>query len=527
MPIVDQFGQPITTKPPESRIPSGALGLENNWRSYPLKGLTPQRLANLLRDADDGELERQSELFEEMEERDGYLFAQLQTRKLAIMGLDWSVKPADTTPEAKRMADEFAALWSGLDQESLLGDLADAIPKGVSMVNVAWSREGKVWKPSTFEHILSSKLLYRDQRFKVRTLEAPMGLELPFGAYVEHRFKARAGSPTRAGLMRTICWWFLFKHYGVKDWLAFAELFGVPLRLGKYDPSTGDDERRALEMAVRSIGSDGAGVISRDTEIEIIEIASRGGAEVFQNLVNLCNREIVVTVLGQTLTSGEGEHGTQALGNVHEKIRQDILIADVKALSRTLRRDLVRAWVAFNYGLDKLELAPHIRPTILDDDELKVNAETLKILQEMGLPIPTAWVRSKFGVPAPTEGEEVLSVAAPQTQALERPRDYGYARIALERATKPVTGRGVLEGQSYASRLIDATSSAGTTQIRSTLEQVLEICSQAQGFDQTREALLEAFPDLPRSELEALLESGMVLAELAGRYAVQRDETRG
>ena len=29
-------------------------------------------------------------------------------------------------------------------------------------------------------------------------------------------------------------------------------------------------------------------------------------------------------VLGQTLTSGEGQHGTQALGNVHEEVRQDL-----------------------------------------------------------------------------------------------------------------------------------------------------------------------------------------------------------
>jgi phage gp29-like protein len=523
MPILDHYGNPITSKPPEARIPSGAIGLENHWRSYPLKGLTPQRLANLLRDADDGELERQSELFEEMLERDGFLFAQMQTRKLAITGLDWAIKPADSSPEAKRISDDFAAVWGDIDQESLLGDLADAIGQGVSLVNLAWSRDGGTWKPSTIEHILASKLIYRDNRFKVRTLEYPMGLELPFGASIEHRFKARAGSPTRAGLMRTVAWWFLFKHYGVKDWLAFAELFGVPLRLGKYDPSTGEPERAALEAAVRSIGSDGAGVISRDTEIEIIEIASKGGAEVFEKLTAMCNREIVLTVLGQTLTSTEGSSGSMALGNVHEKIRQDILIADVKAIARTLRRDLARAFVAFNYGLDKLGLAPHIRPAILDDDELKVNAETLQILQNLGLEIPENWVRSKFGVPAPTEGERTLKAPSTSITPLQA-RDYGYARVALERATKPVTGRGVLEGQSYASRLIDATSEAGTAPIGSVLERVIGICNQAQGFDETRDALIAEFPELPSFELERLLESGMVMAEMAGRYAVQRDE---
>lgn len=517
MPILDQYGQAIPNKPPETRIPSGAIGLENHWRSYPLKGLTPQRLANLLRDADDGEMERQSELFEEMEERDGFLFAQLQTRKLAISGLDWAIKPADATPEAKRIADDFAIVWGDIDQESLLGDLADAIPKGVSLVNLAWSRDGGTWKPSTIEHILSSKLVYRDGRFKVRTLEHPMGLELPFGGSIEHRFKARAGSPTRAGLMRTVAWWFLFKHYGVKDWLAFAELFGVPLRLGKYDPSTGADELAALEQAVRSIGSDGAGVISRDTEIEIIEIASKGGAEVFSNLTAMCNREIVLTVLGQTLTSSEGEHGTQALGNVHEKIRQDILIADVKAIARTLRRDLTRAFVAFNYGLDKLGLAPHIRPAILDDDELKVNAETLQILQNLGLEIPENWVRSKFGVPAPTEGERTLK--APSVSTPLETRDYTYARVALERAATPVTGRGVLEGQAFTTALIANSSDAAQAAFAPNVNAVLEVVQASSNYDEAFEKLLGLMPDMGFDALSELVTNAMKIAALAGQYA--------
>jgi phage gp29-like protein len=510
MPILDQYGQPIPTKPPENRIPSGAIGLENHWRSYPLRGLNPVRLTNLLRDADDGELERQSELFEDMEEKDGYLFAQLQTRKLAITGLDWAVKPADSSSEAKRIAEAFAAVWANIDQETLLGDLADAIPKGVSVINMAWTRDGGIWTPSTLEHIPASKLIYRDGQFKVRTLEFPMGLALEFGAAIEHRFKARSGSPTRAGLMRTIAWWFLFKHYGVKDWLAFAELFGVPLRLGKYDPSTGDDERRALEVAVRSIGSDGAGVISRDTEIEIIEIASKGGAEVFQNLVTLCNREIALTVLGQTLTSSEGEHGTQALGNVHQKVREDLLIADVKAIARTLKDDLARAFVAFNFGADKLNLTPSIRPAILDDDQLKMNAETLQILQGMGLEIPENWLRSKFGVPAPQEGERTLTMK-PKTTALER-------RLPLEQITRELP-TGVIEGQAFTTALIGNSSDAAKAAFEPNVNAVLEVVQSASSYDDALEKLLKLMPDMGFDALSELVSSAMKIAVLAGQYA--------
>ena len=55
-------------------------------RQYPSNGLTPVRLAEIFREADTGDVMRQMELFEEMEEHDPHLFSQLQTRKNAVTG---------------------------------------------------------------------------------------------------------------------------------------------------------------------------------------------------------------------------------------------------------------------------------------------------------------------------------------------------------------------------------------------------------------------------------------------------------
>jgi phage gp29-like protein len=57
------------------------------------------------------------------------------------------------------------------------------------------------------------------------------------------------------------------------------------------------------------------------------------------------------------------------------------------------------------------------------------------------------------------------------------------------------------------------------------LEVVLAVIAAESSFDEVRERLLEMFPQLPTADLERLLESGYTLAEMAGRYAVQRDET--
>jgi len=77
---------------------------------------------------------------------------------------------------------------------------------------------------------------------------------------------------TRAGMVCVCAWMYLFKNYAVKDWMGFAEVYGMPLRVGKYASGASRSDGEALIRAVRSLGSDAAGIISKFTEIKLIFI---------------------------------------------------------------------------------------------------------------------------------------------------------------------------------------------------------------------------------------------------------------
>jgi phage gp29-like protein len=62
----------------------------------------------------------------------------------------------------------------------------------------------------------------------------------------------------RGGLARMACWAFLFSNYAIKDWVTFAEAYGQPLRVGKYDVSATPQDIETLLMALRSLGTDAA-----------------------------------------------------------------------------------------------------------------------------------------------------------------------------------------------------------------------------------------------------------------------------
>ena len=69
--------------------------------------------------------------------------------------------------------------------------------------------------------------------------------------------------------MRIVSWMYLFKNYTVKDWVSFCEVYGMPLRIGKYDPGASEADKQELLDAIVRIGSDAAGIIPETTMIRV------------------------------------------------------------------------------------------------------------------------------------------------------------------------------------------------------------------------------------------------------------------
>ena len=522
MAIVDQFGNTITNvKPPVRSL--ATVQVRDKWGLYPANGLTPQRLAHILREADQGDMLQQAELFSQLEERDGHLASIFQTRKLAISGLEWKFAPFSDDAKDKQIAEDFAAVWEELDTDELLLDMMDAVSKGVSFTALSWTLQDGRFTVNSSEWLDQKHWRYDldDKRFRLMTDEQPLGLLPQFGQAIEHRYKARSGSPTRAGVMRTCVWMYLFKNYSIKDWVTFSEVYGMPVRIGKYDPSTGKEERQALELAIMMIGSDAAGIISKDTEIELLEAAKASSVDVYQKLIELCEATQSKAVLGQTLTSGEGQHGTQALGNVHEEVRQDLKKADARAVSKSLRMQLIRPWIVFNYGAEYADRAPKPVPQISDPEDLVATSTVVVNLYGLGMPIPVPWAQEKFGIPAPQGEEEVLRLAAP-TNTLPPPQTDDKTKLTALAAGSPPPGRAsLLTGTLFADALAESGREGVASEALAKVGQVEAAVRSAGSLEEAKAALAALYGDLPRSDMLRVLEAALTLAELAGAYSAR------
>lgn len=144
--LIDQYGHEIKTNRPIMREVATQT-VRDRYSTYPSAGLTPSRLAAIFREADQGDVARQAELFEEMEEKDLHLTGLLQTRKLAVTGLEWEILPASESREDKMIAAAAKEMIEYIENwEDALLDLLDAIGKGFCVSEIMWEiAEGKVW----------------------------------------------------------------------------------------------------------------------------------------------------------------------------------------------------------------------------------------------------------------------------------------------------------------------------------------------------------------------------------------------
>lgn len=440
--IVDMNGNPINTGQIKESQTATIGRMRQTFSGHPSRGLAPAKLARIMDAAEQGDIQSQHELFLDMEEKDGHIFAEMSKRKSALLTVDWDiVPPRNASAREKKSAAYIKELMTDIpDFEDLIKDCLDAIGHGFACLEIQWQMLGAEWLPKTISHRPQSWFQTdRATRTEIRYRDnSPDGAQLwPFG-WITHVHKAKSGYLSRAGLHRVLAWPFLFKNYSVRDLAEFLEIYGIPLRLGKYYGGASEDEKATLMQAVIAIGHDAAGIIPDGMQIEFVQVAGSGSSTPFEYMVEWAERTQSKVILGGTLTSqADGKTSTNALGNVHNEVRHDLMISDARQLAGTLSRDLVYPLYALNVGgIEDIRRCPRLVFDLGEAEDLSLYADALPKLVDVGLTVPVSWAREKLRIPQPEGDEPVLMRAQPAIppDAAPTPATASLTKIAAATA---------------------------------------------------------------------------------------------
>ena len=403
---------------------------------HPAIGLTPLKVHALLTQAEAGNMNAMLALFEDMEERDLHLLAEMSKRKRTVAKLDWSIKaPKNADANEQKYTEVISELMGIIENfEDIITDSLDAIGKGFSCHELHWVREGNVWLINDMQwHVPQRFIIDPFNQRELLLAGNGLGDDEPLweNAWLVHTHKAKSGYLVRGGLHRALVWSYVFKNYSVRDLAEFLEIYGLPLRLGTYPAGATNGEKMTLLRAVMDIGHRAAGIIPQGMMIDFKE-AAKGSSDPFMDMIKWCEMSQSKAILGGTLTSqADGKSSTNALGKVHDETRLEIRDSDAKQLASSISRDVIGALMRINYPNVSPRRYPKFVFDLAETEDIGVYSEALPKLVSIGMQIPAPWAHKRLGIPMVSGDEPVLAVPQTTNPTTQAPLTAQLPAIAM------------------------------------------------------------------------------------------------
>lgn len=352
---------------------------------------------NALKSADGGRLNTLFDLYEDLY-IDGVLSDSVDKRISAVTNSEITFQNAKGEE-----VDEIADLIDTLDFEEVLTQIMHV----------------RFWGRSAIEFDFTNGFKATELPKKHIDLDREMILLEPGGdtgiPYTDDDNIMVLGKKKDFGLFLKTAPYAIYKRGGFGDYAQWLELFGMPQRVGKYN-SYDTESRRLLEQAMESAGSAPYIVVPKEAEIETTNNTGSGSSGTsFNDFRKACNEELLITVLGQTLTSVQGDKGARSLGEVHKEVEEGKNRSDLRFVQRILNQKLLPL-------LERRGFPVKGGRFVFPKSAAELTVSDIVQLSDI-LEIPAYFLQEKYSIPAAEKGETLARRTAPTTIQFEEPTE--------------------------------------------------------------------------------------------------------
>ena len=259
-----------------------------------------------------------------------------------------------------------------------------------------WGRAGLEFDFSDGFHAyeIPKKHINLDQQVILLEATADNGI-----SYTEDDHLLILGKKRDFGLFLKTAPFAIWKRGGFGDYAQWLEIFGMPQRIGKYSSFDGES-RKLLEQAFENAGSAPWLVVPKEADIETTNNTGNGSSGTsFNDFRKACNEEMLITILGQTLTSVQGDKGARSLGEVHKSVEEGKNKSDLRFVQRILNSKLLPL-------LEKRGFPTKGGKFVFPKAAVELSVTEVVQLSEV-LEIPASFLHEKYSIPAPKDGEAI------------------------------------------------------------------------------------------------------------------------
>ena len=348
---------------------------------------------------------------------DARVKATLGARIASLLSRPVRVTPADDSEEAREIADAWRPIANRIWRCSDLAQIQVAtLGMGFGTAEILWTdAPDGTWVPEL--RFWNARYTYYDflaREYVAATQDGPVVvapgsgkwlLHVPWGAY----------RGWLMGSVRGIAEPWALRHFSFRDMARFCEVHGAPWVLAETPFAADPDQRAKFAADVANAGAGMAILIGKGAApeqsygVSLVE-AKDTSHPVFPAMIDICNTEITLELLGQNLTT-EVDQGSQAAATVHAGVKDDFIVRDSVSWHETIYRDLAVPFADLNHG--RPDLAPI---TTLDDTAEAERSAIADMLAKLGSSISMFasggvrfrdaaklrdWLRDQFGLDLP------------------------------------------------------------------------------------------------------------------------------
>ena len=397
----------------EAQLSAARVKRELEARFNPIRGLGPVTLVRYLEAYEAGEYDRAARLFDQIEARDPQVrsVAPKRKRAAALHARNWEILTTEDSPKAQKHKEALETLYNNLRWRDgmnrnrtggvyhLVKAMMDAVGKGFSVHELLWRPMGNRY---TVEAVFVPLWYFEAKQGDLRFLEREMdtfGTELEPGGWM---------IASGEGIMSATAAAWMYKSLSMKDWLILSEHFGFPWVHGKTEAQQGSEDWDNFVSAIGGLSRDAQIVTNMAAELDLHNIGGAGESPQ-KPLVEYMDRAITTLWRGGDLSTMSRSDGVGAMPQEEE--REDIEVEDCLMISEALHEYIDR-WALryiFGQGVEPLAYISVTPPSRLDESrELEKYTKAV----EMGVELSVRDFRERFNLPAPAEGDELLTKAA-------------------------------------------------------------------------------------------------------------------
>lgn len=349
-------------------------------------------------------------------QRDDRVKAVLNTYIEGLLGLPFDHIPAgaaDASDVAKKVAEEVGSEWPlMIPQSQFKRWITNGEMLGLGIGELTWEKTDSKWTPKLKVH--HNQFCYWHWGSRTYHFQTQGGLVelVPGDPHWALYMPGGYAYGWMYGLIRSIWMQWMIRQFAYRDWARYSEVHGLPIRGAIMPADASDTEKRSFLLDIARVGAETAIALKQAQDgdkfdLKLIE-AVASSEQSFDKLIQRCEESIAIRVLGQNLST-QIRGGSFAAAQVHENVRQDIKESLAAAVQADTKNQIVRPYVKFNFGDEKLAPSP-TWDTVPGEDKKRraetmvAHAKALKDYADAGIKIDVPAYARKNEIPIDGNG---------------------------------------------------------------------------------------------------------------------------